>query len=83
MKTYVYGYDIKIADYDKDFRTITTGSRNVVVVHEELSDDEVIYRVLRRICTASNCRHTKSLEERIEESRKMFEIKNVKLVRTY
>ena len=83
MKTYVYGYDIKINDYEDEFRTVGKGDRNVIVVHEQLTDDEVIYRILRRICTASACRHIKPLKERIEESRNMFTIKNVKLVREY
>lgn len=83
MKTYVYGYDIRIVDYEDEFRTIKSGDRNVLVVHEMLSEEDAVYLILRRICTASLCRHSKPLAERIEEARRMFEIKNVKLVREY
>jgi hypothetical protein len=82
MKTYVYGYDIK-NDYDEKPRTIGSGDRYVVVVHEPLTEEEVIHKVLYRITTASCCKHNKSLKERIEIARKMFEITNVKLVREY
>ena len=83
MKTYVYGYDIKINDFEDEFRTIGKGHPNAVVVHERLTDDEVIYMVLKRICSASACRHTETLRERIEEKRELFTIKNVKLVKEY
>lgn len=83
MKTYVYGYDIRTVGYEDEFRTVTTGNRNVVVVRKPLSDEEVVYEVLRRICSASLCKHIKPLNERIEDARSMFEIRNPKLVRTY
>lgn len=83
MKTYVYGYDIRIIGYEDKPRTIKSGDKHVVVVHEPLSNEEVIYRILHRICTASCCKHTKPLEERIQRARGEFEITNVKLVREY
>jgi len=82
MKTYVYGYDIK-NDYDEKPRTIGSEDRYVVVVHEPFTEEEVIHKVLYRITTASCCKHNKSLQERIEKARKMFEITNVKLIREY
>lgn len=82
MKTYVYGYDIK-SDYDEKPRTIGHGDKYVVVVHEPLTEEEIIHKVLYRITTVSRCKHNKSLKERIEKARKMFEITNVKLIREY
>lgn len=80
---YVYGYEIRIKDFEEDFRTIGKHHRYCIISHTPLSDEEVIEKRIRQITTASCCKHSKSLEERLQDTREMFEFRNVKLLRTY
>lgn len=81
MKLYTYGYDIK-NEYDDQPRTIAKPKDGYLVVStKELSDEEVIYRVLYNICHAAWLNHKTSLKQRIEETRALFEINNIKLLR--
>ncbi len=83
MKTYVYGYDIRAIDFEKELRTIGKHDRHTVIAHELMTDEQITDRILRKICTASACRNTEPLKDRIAETRKMFEITNIKIVREY
>lgn len=83
--TYVYGYDIRCTkeSYNDKWRTVGNGSRNIIVSLEPLTDEQVIEKVIMRIATASHCRYSKSLEERVADTRKLFEFRNIKLLRVY
>lgn len=83
--TYVYGYDIRCTkeSYGKEWRTVGKGNRNVIVSHKQLTDEEVIEKRIMQITTSSCCRYSKSLEERVADTRKLFEFRNIKLLRSY
>ena len=81
--TYVYGYEIRAKEYEENFRVVSKGNRNVIVSKEPLTDKQVVEKVIHRITFASCCKSSFTKEERLQKTRKMFEIRNVQLVRTY